>query len=239
MAESKMEKEVQKVYSPWDPRQTPVWMQLESQCEKLMQRICRLDGAVATHLAQKQSKCPVYEKELEIYLRGDPFKGIIAHLTEECKGNVHEKSVVNVLIDKIHPWYWRTPVSSVVDLTKSSAIVFCDDVNMSICYDFKDRRIDGLVGYSIRSKLLKSWAIEVSEDGGLWHQADRVIDYSVIDSVSSEKRCFTIGGTPGYGIPYCGPCRYVRLRQTDKNHRGDYMTDIAAFEIFGCLKSSA
>jgi hypothetical protein len=102
-----------------------------------------------------------------------------------------------------------------------------------VTYDFKEKRVVP-TDYTIRSNYsggvndcnLKSWVIEVSDDDQFWCEIDRhennydLNAKNVVRSFKAEK--------PQEG-------RYVRLRQTGKNHRGDDFLIFSAFEIFGSL----
>jgi len=95
---------------------------------------------------------------------GQSFYGIIAHLTVECDGNVHDKGVVCVTgksraSDLHHE-------RNAVDFGGSDGIYYSDDgPGQWLCLDFGERRVR-LTHYSLASQSIKSWLLEVSEDGG-------------------------------------------------------------------------
>ena len=75
-----------------------------------------------------------------------------------------------------------------------------------------------------------SWVLEVSNDGsdGSWEVVDRRENNFDLDG-SHLTRNFALGTRPS------GAFRFVRLRQTGKNHAGyDYLS-ICALELFGAL----
>ena len=94
-----------------------------------------------------------------------------------------------------------------------------------------------LTSYSIRSYGSgpggchpKSWVLEVSSDGseGSW----TVVDSSENNFDLNNKRVtrnFAIGARLSESF------RFVRLRQTGKNHQGNDHLDISALELFGTL----
>ena len=103
-------------------------------------------------------------------IRPPELDGIIAYLTHECNGNVHEKGIVNVTAsgtdDGLVP-------QNVVDLKSDHSFRSRYGENQWICYDFKDRRVTP-TGYTVKTSQgydhLKSWVIEVSNDGDVWTQ---------------------------------------------------------------------
>ena len=61
----------------------------------------------------------------------DPLDGIIAQLTRECGGNVHENGLVIVTSSG------TGKLEAVVDLKSNSSIMSHDSPNSWICYDFR------------------------------------------------------------------------------------------------------
>ena len=167
--------------------------------------------------------------------KSDPLDGIIAHLTRECGGNVHEKGIVKVTA--LSCFKAHVPENA-VDLGSDSHFASQSSPNQWICYDFGGRRVTP-TSYSIRSYCNvpggahpRSWVLEVSNDGseGLWEVVDshennfNLNDRHVICN-------FVISAPPS------GAFRFVRLRQTGKNHyeHGGDSLNISALELFGAL----
>ena len=73
---------------------------------------------------------------------------------------------------------------------------------------------------------LKSWLVEVSEDGQNWREVDHKEDNEDIDG-ESRTRTFAVAGGDA--------CRFIRLVQIGTNHSGDDRLWIEAWEIFGAL----
>ena len=111
-----------------------------------------------------------------------------------------------------------------VDLWLDSEFCSKNAPNSWIRYDFKGRRVTP-TSYSIRSccgepggPLPKSWVLEVSNDGseGSWKVVDRRENNSDLFSRNCPVTCnFEISAPPS------GAFRFVRLRQTGKNHTGN------------------
>jgi hypothetical protein len=163
---------------------------------------------------------------------GAPLDGIIAFITKKCNGNVHEKGVVEV-IGKAYNAIPNNAAKKVADLTSNSNFYSVDEPDQSVCYDFRKLRIkpthytirsacDGYVDYSN----LKSWVIEVSDDGREWTEIDRRENNNELNAKNVIKT---------FQVQKSVECRFFRLRQIDKNHRGYHHIVISSFEVFGTL----
>ena len=133
------------------------------------------------------------------------LNGIIAHLTLECNGNVHERGVVNVTGDGRPSPY--EPIEAVY-LGRDSQY----NTTSWICYDFKERRViptsdsmtTGPGGHH-----RKSWVAEVSKDRteNLWKVSDRRNDKNdLTDSYGLAN--FKISRVPSESF------RFLRVRLT-------------------------
>ena len=78
----------------------------------------------------------------------------------------------------------------------------------------------------------KSWVLEVSNDGseGSWEIVDRRDNNQDLNA-RLVIRNFAISAPPSEAF------RFVRFRQTGKNHRGRDGLQISALELFGTLSS--
>jgi hypothetical protein len=180
--------------------------------------------------------------------------GIIAHLTSECGGNVHDRHVVDVTSGSFEKEtnganphsgaYNNNPTyaaKNAADLEADSYFFSAyrekeEDIphtrNNWVCCDFKERRIVP-THYAIRtcdggpgSPHLKSWLIETSLDGQNWHE------------VAREENNKQLNGkfrTGTFGVVGGGECRFIRLVNIGRNHRGSDRLRISAWEIFGSL----
>jgi hypothetical protein len=172
-------------------------------------------------------------------------EGIIAHLTKECGGNVHDYGIVEVTSGSFEYTTRRPngcrPAQCVADLEVDSTFYSAyrrrnEEIphtrNNWICYDFKDRVIVPS-HYAIRSYVgdkgsnhLKSWIIETSTDAQEWTEVDRQED-------NDELNGIYLTGT--FALSQCAPCRFIRLVNIGKNHFGYDSIMISAWEIFGTL----
>jgi hypothetical protein len=180
--------------------------------------------------------------------------GIIAHLTRECGGNVHDLHVVEVTSGSFEKeTYGANPHSgaynndpgnaakNAADLETNSWFfsAYCDkkeDIphtrNNWICYDFKEGRTVP-THYAIRtnynnpgSSHLKSWLVETSTDGENWREVAREEDNNQLNG-SRFTATFAVAGGRF--------CRFIRLVNIGRNHWGSDQLRISAWEIFGSL----
>jgi hypothetical protein len=169
----------------------------------------------------------------------DPLKGMIAHLTGVCGGNVHDRDAIIVTASK-----GDSSPKVVADLTSNDR--FCSEYrpkegdiphtrNNWICYDFKDRRVIP-THYAIRSashgagpgwgNYLKSWLIEISSDGEAWVEIDRKENNS---ELAAEHAIRT------FEVSRIQICRLIRLVNLGRNHQGYDCLCMCGFEILGSL----
>jgi hypothetical protein len=181
--------------------------------------------------------------------------GIIAHLTRECSGNVHDCHVVEVTSGSFeketeganpHSGAYKNDlryaaknavnledVSSFASAYRKKEEAIPHTRNNWICYDFKER---GIVPthYTIRTNLgdsdsrhLKSWLVETSADGENWREVAHEEDNGQLNG-----RWFT--GT--FAVAGGRECRFIRLVNIGRNHFGNDCLEISAWEIFGTLR---
>ena len=180
---------------------------------------------------------PVPPREF-VYDQVRPLEGIIAHLTREGGGNVYYKGIVSVTASSVYDNNRsRYNPKNVFDLGTDSAYISKNEKDSWICCDFKDRRVIP-TSYSMRSYFggpgachLKSWLLEGSKDGteNSWKEIDRRDNNSDMNT-KHVTRNFKISRVPSEGF------RFIRLKQTGKNHYGDHCLSLTSFEIFGTLR---
>jgi hypothetical protein len=180
--------------------------------------------------------------------------GIIAHLTRECRGNVHDRHVVDVTSGSFEKeTVGANPHSgacdndpkfaarNAVDLEDNSFFGSAyrgssEDIphtrNNWVCYDFKERRIVP-THYTIRThdsyrgwEHLKSWLVETSADGENWREVARE---------ENNKRLNGSRFIGTFAVADGGECRFIRLVNVGRSHYGDDCLWISAWEIFGSL----
>jgi hypothetical protein len=157
-----------------------------------------------------------------------PTKGIIAHLTDQCGGNVHLKGVVQISASSTHG---INRADHLADLEFESVFASEDRPNQWFCYDFNSRPITPSY-YAVRTYMYKrynprSWVIESSVDGSSWTEIDRHENSRELRAVTTI-RTFRLGDT--------STCRMIRFRQTSPNHEDNHYLCLTSFEVFGRME---
>lgn len=172
------------------------------------------------------------------YDESSPLTGILAYLTNKYNGNVHDMGVVNITSSSIFDGDWMYHPKNAADFESDSCFFSRDEPNTWICYDFGDNQVIP-TSYTLKSSStvesgdhnLKSWVIEVSNDGEEWTIIDSREDNDDLDGTGATHN-FSI--TPGRVEQ---ASRFIRLRETGPNHCADgeqwYFVLIEGFEIFG------
>jgi hypothetical protein len=173
-----------------------------------------------------------------------PLDGILSHLSRKYGGNVHDKGIVTITSSSI---YGDDPQYSPTNLAGPSSL-YCDDpygfapnqhfssndaVNQWVQWDFHDMRVNP-TEYCIQShgsarngSHLRSWVIEGSIDGLTWTAVDRRTNN---DDLNGES---LIGA---FSVRKSSEYRFLRLRQTGRNHSNDHTLAFYHFEVFGNLR---
>jgi hypothetical protein len=170
--------------------------------------------------------------------------GIIANVTRECGGNVHDHDVVEVTCGSFEKetyeaiWYAKNAIDLETDSLFASAFRMKEEDiphtrNNWVCYDFKERRIVP-THYAIRTYNwngsfgwhLKLWLVETLADGKNWRDVAREWDNEQLNGWSFTATFTVTGG---------GECRFIRLVNKGRNHFGTDRLVISAWEIFGSL----
>jgi hypothetical protein len=159
--------------------------------------------------------------------------GIISYLTAKCGGNVHDKGIVNITSSSLHgSTYLPNNAADLRNLAGSAYFHSANEANAWLCYDFAKREVTP-THYAVVSTASagnnhpKSWCLEVSTNGRDWTEVHQCPPNN--DLVGSNQ----VGM---YAVTQSVQGRFVRLRQTGKNHlHQDYFT-VCALELFGTLR---
>ena len=174
-------------------------------------------------------------KRLEALMKAtlEPLNGIIAQLTRQCGGNVHDKGIVAATGSPLYKGGAEGHLCKyAADLGTDPAYASEIMPNAWISYDFKQRRVTP-TSYSIRTGCYdfpRSWVLEGSNSGGegSWKIIDRR-DNSFDLNGPFVTRNFQISPPPNES--FC----FIRLRQTGNNHHGRELLALTSFEILGTL----
>lgn len=149
-------------------------------------------------------------------------------MNEKTGGNIHDNGTIEITSNSYYSGDHPKNLVDFNDKTKYES----PRSDAWICFDFKKIKIKP-TGYSIKSFEgekndchLKSWDIEVSDDGEYWNVIDQ------------HKNCSTLNGN-WFVDTFCVQSNdfsnYVRIRQTDEPWGGDYLK-ICCIKFYGFLK---
>jgi hypothetical protein len=164
-------------------------------------------------------------RPIECEFGGRSFAGVVHHLTSSVQENDSTVNVTASSSDHNEPYF-------VADMSSRDVWFSENKPGQWLMYDFGDSRVK-VTHYTIRTHKyppgtchLKSWVVEGSRDTKAWSELD--------------KRSLSLLNGPNRFQTF--PCRapsaavrFVRLRQTAANARGDHVLALATFEVFGVL----
>lgn len=173
---------------------------------------------------------PVSERHLTAipFNSEQPFEGILTSLSQVANGNVNENGVVKITASSTDH---STP-AQVADRGWSDFWFSQNKPGQWIMFDFVQRQVV-VSNYTIKtikfcedSCHMKSWCIEGSADCMNWEMID-------------EQDTNELNGSNKIASFKCKnesePCRYIRLRMTGPNQRGDNLLALNNIEFFGVL----
>jgi hypothetical protein len=196
---------------------------------------------ICTRLAHEifpKSENPRLPRPANVVLPPDPSSvldgGIVSYLRDNYGDGFGSPPVLQVTASSVVS---DSPSYSPMNITWLRGDPFFhyrNDRNQWVQYKFRKWRVT-LTHYTIRSYFtsqrgqynLRSWVIEGSIDGEAWTEIDRRVDNSDLDG-AGVSHLFEVSNNTGI-------YRFIRLRQTGKNHHDDDFLIISDFEIFGTL----
>jgi hypothetical protein len=159
-----------------------------------------------------------------------PLNRIISHLTSISGGNVHDLGVVVADASSIQSSYMAKHAFDLQN--KNSAFHSQNQPNSWIRDDFKSARVIP-THYAISSYIggqgknnPKSWCFEVSADGDSWTEVHRCTNNNDLNGAG-------LIGT--FAVTKSVKSRFIRFRQTGKNHSNNDYLLLSGLEIFGTL----
>jgi hypothetical protein len=162
--------------------------------------------------------------------------GVISYLTTRHSGNVHDRGIVNVFAERVYDGQACNAARNVVDLRTNSYFCSANESNQSVGYDFREMMRIIPTHYSLRSNAdgangshLRSWVVEVSNDGKGWEVVDGRTDCSDLNNKFAVQ-CFAVQTAPKSEV------RYIRLRQIGVNWAKSHHLCICGLEVFGQLR---
>jgi hypothetical protein len=169
----------------------------------------------------------------------DYLNGIVAYLTRECGGNVHDLHIAEALSSPSDGE--EHAARNIADLRtatyfRSAHRAESEDIphrrNAWVGYDLHDHRIMP-THYTIKTAddaFIRSWVVEASDDAEYWSEIDRREDIAKSNAADTIL-CFPVSVSR--------QCRMIRLVNVGRNHLGTDELRISGFELFGTLMPGA
>lgn len=162
-----------------------------------------------------------------LYESGKEFQGIVRHLTQKTGGNIHRNGTIEVCSNEYQsesePW-------NLLDFDGNNYYCASSQWDVWICYDFKERKVK-VTNYSINSikqytgHHLKSWVVEVSDDGNNWTQIDERKDCKKLNLTNLVAT---------FDVKPNDYSRYVRLHNTAEPWGGNNLW-FSCLEFYGYI----
>ena len=171
------------------------------------------------------------EKGIEFKQGNGNFNGIIKYLSDECGGNIIDKSIITVTSSSNSSS--TCPIRSVVQEEGDWGTSNKNEESW-LKFDFKDRKVL-LEGYSLRSNSpnwntihhIRSWYLEGSHDDSKWEVIDQRNDQECLNG-NLREATYSCSSKEEY--------RYLRFRRIGYSWGGNcYYLPINRVEFFGKL----
>jgi hypothetical protein len=170
----------------------------------------------------------LHDKREDFPFTGDPFDGIFGHLTKRC-GHLCESGIIAVSSSG----NVSMPPNQLIDNTFNGYWYSCNVPNSWVMIDFGRFRLKPSA-YTLRTgrfdqnsvEHLRSWVLEGSYDALNWSELDR------------QKNSPDLNGdfkTKTWPCKELVAFRYIRLRQTAKNHHNSHFLFLNNIELFGTM----
>lgn len=195
---------------------------------EIWESLCkRLSKSKTSTVDERHNEAAFFE-----YKTGNGLDGIFNYLTNQAKGNIHDKGIVEITTNSNSDEYLYGP-KNLVDFDSDSYYDSKENPGPKIvCFDFKDHLIK-VTHYSIKtinntSYYLRNWVIETSDDGKDWTEIDRRTNCKDLNNPLVTKT---------FRVKKCNFVRYVRFKHEGPDWNGHNDISISAMEFFGYLIS--
>ena len=155
---------------------------------------------------------------------------IIEYLTKRFHGNIHTQNVVQITSSSVENE--KNRIENSVDKNDSNYFATHNEANSWIQFDFKEKKIL-LDSYTLKTYShsenychIKSWILEVSNDGENYKEIDR------------HENCDLLNGclnTATFNVSCSTPIKFVRLKAIGPNWCNNNYLVINQIEFSGCL----
>ena len=162
------------------------------------------------------------------FKKNNGFDGILSYLTKQTNGNVQTNGTVEIKCS----FLCCGSLESLVNYDDPSQRIHIRGKPSPywIQIDFKGRKVQ-INSYMIRSnddggRFLKSWAVEISEDGSSWEKVDEQINNYDLKG-NQKTKLFTLSGD------MTKPFRFIRIISNKENHYNNNGFSLGNLELYG------
>ena len=158
------------------------------------------------------------------YDSNNVFNGILNHLNEITNGNIQLNKTIEIKCS----CFCCGSVESIVDFKNNSNTYahIAGDSPRWVQIDFKSRKVQidsYLIKGSTRSDYIKSFTVEISDDGNRWKKVDEQNNVTELQNGNRMKL---------FKIQMTKPFRFIKI-DVKEGYSGDF--DIGRLEFFGNL----
>ena len=190
-------------------------------CRRLACNVAQAEGKRMSRYVSPYISSRDYE-----YSGQNPFDGVVAHLTSECGGNIHQKGIVNITASSVK----TNEPYRIVDYSSETHFVTQDQRDAFVQVHFLQHQLK-LTNYTLKShsglgNFFMSWVLEGSNNGIDWIQLD------------SHENCNDLKGPSlvhTYSCKDAPPMTFFRIQQTGETSSHANYLIIAKMELFGTL----
>lgn len=172
-----------------------------------------------------QIKTPQFQATFS-YDANNVFNGILNHLNEITNGNIQKNQTIEITCSR----FCCGSFKSIVDFKNNSDTYahVTGDSPRWVKFDLKNRKIQidsYLIKCTSRSDQIKSFVVEISDDGNNWEKIDEQNNVSELRNGNRMKL---------FKIQMTKPFRFIKISVKESvSSDGDF--DIGRFELYGNL----
>jgi len=200
----------------FDKMNNQLWRSL---CKRLVLNVGKIE---------KKVRCIERQVLDFVFKSQEPLTGVFRYMYDAEKENPHTRGIIEVTSSTTE---YNEP-HQVLNNQWKDFWYSKDEPNQWLCIDFKEKKLN-INYYSIKThgsgpgfSHIKSWIIEGSVSGHEW---------VIIDSKQNNFDLNRRNAIVSYSIINEGQFRYIRIKQTGKNHSGSNYLCLAGLELFGKL----
>jgi chromosome segregation ATPase len=173
--------------------------------------------------------------EKPLFGKGNALEGILAHLTKQQGGNIHDLGIIQITSSSIEGDNPEYAAKNIANFTDQSRFSTKNLPYQWVCLNFRRMKVipthyTMVTHHDVKGDWVaqypRSWLVEGSNDQTLW---------TVLDERSKTSQLDGPDRTSTFNVTNSIECQYIRLTQTGQTSRGKLSLELYAFELFGTL----